>query len=311
VPCPPQDNPRSKVEGQTCAEDPPDCGLDQVTAEPPSDPRPDSGQNEKMDAFLQQDFLHLPGAVPKEIASTLLELLWEEYAQKHGVSRDDPESWKTKRGGDVRIYAPPSQELAESPSFTALTTLVTNTMNELFENESWALRGATIFVNCPVPNQKWVVPSGWHTDMPIKPNQQLPSTLYIFAFLDHAMPQGGNTFLLAGSTRRAMLSIGDKEMRKPNFVFGGNKDLQEMLARENEWFSDLFFPERSSLSDEERAQWIVGKSASSAGISMNMVELLGAPGDLMLWDPRSLHSASINVSSRPRSLIRFKFERAK
>ncbi|CAE8630676.1 unnamed protein product, partial [Polarella glacialis] len=39
-----------------------------------------------------------------------------------------------------------------------------------------------------------------------------------------------------------------------------------------------------------------------------VVELTGSPGDLVVWDPRSLHSASSNANSVPRSVIRFRLE---
>ena len=43
-------------------------------------------------------------------------------------------------------------------------------------------------------------------------------------------------------------------------------------------------------------------------VSMRVVEMTGRPGDIVLWDPRALHTASNSVGCRPRSVIRFRLE---
>merc|ERR1712003_197557 len=85
----------------------------------------------------------------------------------------------------------------------------------------------------------------------------------------------------------------------------------EKLGQGNEWLIRLVDP------DLERARNLLGKGilpdklgVLSDSSPMRVVEMTGEPGDIIIWDPRSIHSSSGNVSDRPRSVVRFRFERA-
>mmetsp|Transcript_48795 Transcript_48795/g.98381 ORF Transcript_48795/g.98381 Transcript_48795/m.98381 type:complete len:353 (-) Transcript_48795:20-1078(-) len=266
-----------------------------------------ASSTQRFQALAHQGFLRVSGAVPPEASQTLLNLLWEDYGKRYGVSRTDPTGWSTSKGQDMRLYGPLPKALLGSSRFDALTARLRALGDDLFGSGSWRLRRkATMFVNCPSPSGTWVMPAGWHTDVLVEPGDPMPSFVYAFAFLDHAEPYGGNTLLLSGSTRR--LRLMDRAVRR------GGQLLKEALACDDELLARLFALSEDGEDEPEAAQraadtaQLMEEGVVSAGIPMRVVELRGAPTDLLIWDPRSLHTASGNVSSRPRSVIRFRLE---
>ncbi|CAE8724480.1 unnamed protein product [Polarella glacialis] len=238
--------------------------------------------------------------------------LWADIAHRHGVRRHDPEVWSWRRGQDPRLYGPPPTSLTESVQYAFLQQRVHDLVDDMLGPQTWRLKGkATMFVDCPDAGASWTMPLGWHTDVPVDPSDLWPKFVYAFAFLDFVESRGGATMLLAGSTRRLQLMN--------ELVKVGGHNFKAALARENPWFAELFFPEageactgeislRRALSEEERTSRLMWSGVVSKGIPMRVEELTGAPGDLLLWDPRALHSASCNTSSRPRSVLKFRLE---
>lgn len=274
--------------------------------------------------FEQRGFVKLPGVSPEQ-AQSMLDLLWVHYAQKHGVRRDDPKGTLTRRGCGIRLYGPVPHELAASEGFQDLLTKIHKEVDAAFGHglKSYRTTNRTVFVNFPnYAGDSWTVPGNWHTDVPFDPSDPQPSVIYAFAFLDHCEPCGGGTMLLAGSSMRAQMP--DMESTwgtKANVDETRSKALMETLSREDLWFASLFGPRPLYNSHDfrylcnkataaERIQRFMKEGIVSAGIPMRVIELTGAPGDIVLWDPRCLHSQSNNVSSRPRSAIRFRLDRA-
>ena len=76
------------------------------------------------------------------------------------------------------------------------------------------------------------------------------------------------------------------------------------LGQGNEWFP------RFLGSDPVVARRLLGSGLLGIGPPLQMVEMIGTPGDVTLWDPRVIHSSSGNVSDRPRSVIRFRLDQS-
>merc|ERR1711974_357306 len=105
-------------------------------------------------------------------------------------------------------------------------------------------------------------------------------------------PFGGSTVLISGSARRMRL------LREP--VPRGGEKLKELLAEEAQWFADIFGIVPTGNQQEQllahsadgeaafaRTRRLLAEDGQiSMGIHMRMVELTGAPGDIVLWDPR-------------------------
>jgi len=134
------------------------------------------------------------------------------------------------------------------------------------------------------------------------------------------MIAGASQRALATDRKESWISWRRKANSAPAIVDMSSRHFMEALAKEDGWFEDLFGPCPqgqsidyrhlcSKATSTERVRRFMTQGTISAGIPLRVVELTGAPGDIIIWDPRCLHSASNNVSSRPRSVIKFRLDR--
>lgn len=276
-------------------------------------------------SLKENGFVHLPRVFPAEDARSILDMLWQDYDQKHAVSRFNPRGWFTKTGSGKRLYGPPATKIKMSDSYKHMVACMHAAVEEVLAPDAWRMGGkgnTTVFVNCPNKTNSWTVPVGWHTDMPLNREDTRPSVIYAFTLLDQLEPQGGSTMILSGASRRAQLDDVAHFWSAGNAVVETrSRRFMEALVEEDEWFADLFGPKPlCSVSDyrylcnpeiaAKRVQRFMEDGTNSAGVPMRVTELLGSAGDVVLWDPRCLHSSSNNVRNRPRSVIRFRYDRA-
>lgn len=138
-----------------------------------------------------------------------------------------------------------------------------------------------------LPNaDTWTVPTGWHADFPRLASGRRPG-LQLFACLDTVEPRGGGTLVVAGSH----LLLNEGRVIK-------TKEITRLLRREA-FFQALFSdgPERPHLNHP-------GKTGD---VTLELVELTGAPGDVYLMDLRVLHAATPNASAHPRIMATHRF----
>ena len=144
-----------------------------------------------------------------------------------------------------------------------------------------------------LPNcDRWVLPSGWHTDIPRLASGSCPG-VQLFIFLDSVRPQGGGTLVVAGSHRL----LND----------GRNLKVKEITAalRSEPFFQRLF--DLRPIGPDDDVALPVGRVG---GARLEVVELVGEPGDVWLMDLRVLHAAAPNCSERPRLMATHRFVRA-
>jgi ectoine hydroxylase-related dioxygenase (phytanoyl-CoA dioxygenase family) len=143
-----------------------------------------------------------------------------------------------------------------------------------------------------LPNaDDWVLPSGWHTDMPRLARGGSPG-IQAFMFLDSVRPRGGGTLVIAGSHR---LLNGGRNMKANEIT----------AALRTEPFFQHLFSRRIGATDVEALP--VGRVS---GTRLEVVELVGEPGDAWLIDLRALHAAAPNCSDRPRLMATHRFVRS-
>ena len=59
---------------------------------------------EQHDEFRRFGILRIPGAVPSRDADAMCNAVWEMFARRYHIRRDDPETWgKIKATGDAAI----------------------------------------------------------------------------------------------------------------------------------------------------------------------------------------------------------------
>jgi hypothetical protein len=142
-----------------------------------------------------------------------------------------------------------------------------------------------------LPNiDAWRMPDGWHADGPRFASGVSPG-VQLFGCLDDVGPGGGATCVVAGSHRLA-----NAEGR-----FLRARDLRGILNREP-FFRDLW----AGRGGEDG----VLPKARIDGVPVEVVECVGAPGDVWLTDLRVLHSGAPNAADRPRMMFTHRFMRA-
>lgn len=75
----------------------------------------------------------------------------------------------------------------------------------------------------------------------------------------------------------------------------------DALRRDEPWFDELFTPGSEA---ETRRRRFMEAEYVSAGIPLRIVEVTGSAGDIVLMDPRCLHTVSANHSRRARLQMR-------
>jgi hypothetical protein len=144
----------------------------------------------------------------------------------------------------------------------------------------------------------WTVPhAAWHVDEPTSAAYERGWGLLAFVFLGDVEPGGGATVAIAGSQRRL------HALAATTATAGllTTEDAIAALRRDEPWFAELFAPGGDPAA--RRRRFMEG-GCVSGGIPLRVVELTGAAGDVVLMDPRCLHTVSANAGRRARLQMR-------
>ena len=141
-----------------------------------------------------------------------------------------------------------------------------------------------------LPNSdKWDVPHDvWHLDAPRLPNWGIPG-IQIFTFLNTVAPAGGGTLVVAGSHR---LVNGSERIR--------SRDVKRRLKKEP-YFRDLM---SKTAANRDRFLQNVERCGD---VDVQVLELVGQPGDVYFVDLRVLHAPAPNATLVPRVMLTRRF----
>lgn len=131
-------------------------------------------------------------------------------------------------------------------------------------------------------------PLPWHVDVPRLPQTGIVG-IQMFTFLDTVEPGGGGTAAVAGSHR--LLNDG---------VAVSIKDVNRELGREP-FFRELF------ARDRDECDGLFETAGRVHGVDLEVVELVGEPGDVYLMNLQVLHSKNRNTRPMPRLMITQRF----
>jgi ectoine hydroxylase-related dioxygenase (phytanoyl-CoA dioxygenase family) len=156
--------------------------------------------------------------------------------------------------------------------------------------------GQLLTVTPPEPGAEWHLPHKmWHLDYPAPAAARGPRGLQLFLCLDRVEPRAGGTLVAAGSHRL----VDALRRRRPERWPGRSADVRESLRREVEWLRALW----TLRPGEDRVARFLEKPAAEAGVELQVLELTGEPGDVILMHPWILHSLSANCGTRPRMVV--------
>jgi hypothetical protein len=139
----------------------------------------------------------------------------------------------------------------------------------------------------------WTVPhEGWHMDVPATGESRC-SGLRAFLLLDRIEPRGGATLVATGSQRVA------RRIAREAGRTAASSEIKDLLVRSEPWIRALL--DREDRTDREQRFLVEAKAKD--GTPLEVVELTGEPGDVILMDLCALHAASPNVRETPRLMV--------
>lgn len=135
----------------------------------------------------------------------------------------------------------------------------------------------------------WTVPyKSWHLDCNRLSTGGIPG-VQVFTFLESVVHGGAGTLAVMGSHRL----LNDHGLLR-------SKDVINQLKLES-YFRDLM---HKNTKDRHRFMREVGHVGD---VELQLIEMVGEPGDIYLMDMRVVHAASSNASSIPRMMLTQRF----
>ncbi len=250
--------------------------------------------------FRTRGLLRLPGILPPENAERSREEIFRLF-EKHGFWKDG----RWHQGSSVAFSRLLKRLKKSTDRGGFMTPRVHDAMAELVDGAEltpWSEKPELLFSRPgkqhfatdrapedarPPSNQKRG-PLPWHVDVPRLPKAGIVG-LQMFTFLDTVESWGGGTAAVTGSHR--LLSDG---------VAVPIKDVNRELEREP-FFRDLL------ARDSPECDGLFETTERVRGVNLEVVELIGEPGDVYLMNLQVLHARCPNTRPTPRLMMTQRF----
>lgn len=234
----------------------------------------------EIDEFQRDGFVVLKGAFSRTDAVAMEDAWWRELFETYGICRDDRSTWFQ-----------PARDLREgkvSPMQMKIQTgRVKGAIDDLMGEGAWSWPKTWGRAIATFPQGgAWEVPTGWHWDSPVAWHRDGIASVFAFTFVGAVAPGGGGTAVLAGSHRLLRHWEGDMAGKDA-------RAQREWLYRAHPWLAAV-------AGVNARARPMLEDGVAIDGIALRVVELCGAPGDMVLCHPTIVHSASANCATWPR-----------
>lgn len=155
-------------------------------------------------------------------------------------------------------------------------------------------RWGAIFVAFPT-EEEWGVPvSGWHIDANYASQLAPPKGVQTHALFGDIVPRGGASQILSGSHQLIHKWFKDH----PPPAGARSADMRRSLQR-HPYIRDL----HTQGNREGRIDRFMNRVEEVDGIPLQVVENIGAAGDVILLHPLTLHVAAPNNEAAPRFLL--------
>jgi hypothetical protein len=246
---------------------------------------------EHRDQLSKTGVVRLRGVLQPAVTSALTDRLWAMLAERHGMLRDQPETWTQERPAQLG-------GLARGGAFFGMVTEeLSALLDGFFGNRGWdrpifAPRPLLAF---PSGRTAWNVPRrAWHLDG----TEGTPSPDYvrIFAMLAPLEAGGGGTAYVTGSHLVAMAIIADMARHSKDRSHIKSANVIKRMRRECRWIDGLY----DDSPPAERIERFVETGAEHRGVSLRVDEITGDTGDVIFWHPDLLHAPARNCRGTPR-----------
>lgn len=242
-------------------------------------------------AFEATGVVRLEAAFTSDEASAMREAVWNHAERKGGLRRDDPSTWPQGWAGFNW------KGLRRSSVFDPLTnnSAIRTAFDAIFGVAGWQhpAPGAQILFTLPRPGP-WALPDSWHMDCGFERPTWPTFAVKAFAFFDDVGPRGGGTMVLSGTHR---LVDRYRELLPPNT--GGGKENWRRFLKSDRWLSQLLYGAKRP----DLGRSLVGESHEIEGVPVQVMELTGRPGDIVLTHLHIFHAVSPNTTPQPRQML--------
>jgi hypothetical protein len=240
--------------------------------------------------FEQLGYVRLPEAIDGSVVSELTEYAWSLLAS-HGIRRDEPETWRRPRPKGI-------QSLARSGELNPIcSNKVRGAIDELLGSGGWQEpeNWGQLLISLPTDGE-WRLPHNtWHVDLPQRATGRRVPGVQVFACLERLLPRGGATVAVTGSHRLVGSTLSELDLSRS----GGSAKLRSELSRKYSWFRQLW----SANTDSDRERLFMAAPTRVDGVPVQVVELTGEPGDVILTHCYLFHAASPNIRPHPRIAV--------
>lgn len=247
--------------------------------------------------FQATGVVRLQGAFAARQAAAMRDAVWRHAERQAGVRPGDPATWA---GSPVVNW----QGLKREPVFRPLADNqpVTDALDVIFGPGCWhrPRPGAQILFSLPEPGP-WVLPDSWHMDCGFEQATWPVPWVKLFAFAGEVGPGGGGTMLLPGTHR-----LVDRYRAGLPAPAGAGKSNWGLFLRQYPWLARLL--DGAGLPDHGRP--LVGAADEIDGVPVQVVELTGSPGDVVITHMHVFHARSPNTSAVPRLMLGKEVHRA-
>ena len=237
--------------------------------------------------FAAHGFVRLPGVFSRDAAAAMEQRVWEWLERKHGVRRDDPASWTQAQPTGL-------QPLKQHAIFDAIGgTALFAALDELLGAGCWKRprEWGSFLVSFPSTGETRVR-APWHTDFDYRgPSDRVFGAL-VFSYLSDVPAGAGGTLAVAGSHRLIRCFVEGR----PRASLAPMKTVRLALMHSDPWLT--------ALAAEVCAAGIdlapLCGERSVAGVPVEIVELSGEAGDVVIGHPWLLHRGAPNRGEWPR-----------
>jgi hypothetical protein len=247
--------------------------------------------------FEATGVVRLQGAFAAEQAAAMQDAVWRHAEHQAGLRPGDPASWA---GSPVLNW----QGLKRHPAFRPLVDnlSVSDALDVIFGAGGWQRPrlGAQILFSLPEP-EPWVLPDAWHMDCGFEQPTWPVRSVKLFAFFGEVGPRGGGTMLLAGTHR-----LVDRYRAGLPAPAGAGQENWRSFMRHHPWLARLL--DGPDLPEHGRP--LVGAAGEIDGVPVQVVELTGSPGDVVVTHLHVFHARSPNTGTVPRLMLGKEIRRA-
>ncbi len=241
--------------------------------------------------FRERGVIRVDGAFDHDAAARIGDVVWRHAGRKVGLRCDDPSTWPI---GRVPISW---KGIRRNRALDALlhNRAIEWALDALFGATGWQppKPGAQVLFTVP-QSGPWTFPGGWHMDCGFEaPTWPVPA-VKVFGCFGDVGPYGGGTLLLAGSHRLVDAYRSTFAQPPP----GGNANWHPFLRRHPP-LGELI----TAATRPDRGRSLVGQRFDVDGVPIEVLELVGHPGDVVITHLHVFHATSPNTSDRPREMV--------